>query len=322
MSIAVTGGAGYIGSQMVRLLRARGLAVVIVDDFSNGHRDCIPPGVPLFEGDIADPRVARFFTDHQVDSVIHFAARALVAESVVNPRLYWRHNTAATAALLDSALDAGVQRLVFSSTCAIYGVPDEVPIAETQRAGPINPYGRSKWAIEEMLADYARAYDFRYVSLRYFNAAGAAHGLGERHLVESHLIPIVLQVALGQRREVMIHGTDYATPDGSCVRDYVHVSDLAEAHLLALDHLGRRGESGAFNLGTGLGRSVREVIEAARRISGREIRATEGPRRPGDPDALVADPRRARSVLGWTPVRSDLETILRDAWAFHLAQAG
>ena len=325
MTIVVTGGAGYIGSQMVRLLRSRNMPVAIVDDFCTGHRDVIPAGVPLLEADVADrPRVAAFLREHAARAIIHFAARALVGESVVDPRLYWRHNLAGTVGLLDAALDAGVSRVVFSSTCAVYGVPSVVPIPEGHPTAPINPYGRSKLAIEGMLADYAAAYGLRYAALRYFNAAGAEpqHGLGERHRIETHLIPLVLQAALGQRPHVTVLGDDYPTPDGSCVRDYIHVADLCEAHLKALEFLDGGGASGPFNLGTGRGHSVLEVISAARALTGREIPVVIGPRRPGDPPALVASATSAQAVLGWVPRRSSLEEILRDAWSFHSARSG
>jgi UDP-arabinose 4-epimerase len=245
-----------------------------------------------------------------------------VPESVADPRLYWRHNVGGTVGLLDAALDAGVKRIVFSSTCAVYGVPARVPIPEDHPTAPINPYGASKLAIERVLADYGPAYGLRWVALRYFNAAGGEpeHGLGERHATETHLIPLVLQAALGQRPNISVLGTDYPTPDGSCVRDYIHVSDLAEAHLAALAYLDGGGPSAMFNLGTGQGHSVLQVIEAARRVTGREIPVVLGPRRPGDPPALVADAARAHERLGWKPRKSALDQILRDAWAFHSAR--
>jgi UDP-glucose-4-epimerase GalE len=320
VTILVTGGAGYIGSHMVRLLRSRQMPVAILDDFCTGHRDLVPAGVPLLEADIGErARVTEFLRQHGVEAIVHFAARALVGESVVEPRLYWRHNVAGTVGLLDAALDAGVSRFVFSSTCAIYGIPSQVPIPEGHPPAPINPYGACKLAVERMLADYAKAYGLRYAALRYFNAAGAEpeHGLGERHAVETHLIPLVLQAASGQRAHVTLLGSDYETPDGSCIRDYIHVSDLAEAHLAALAWLERGGESGAFNLGTGRGHSVLEVIAAARALTNREIPVVLGPRREGDPPALVASPARAQELLGWTPRKSSLVQILRDAWAFQ-----
>ena len=258
-----------------------------------------------------------------MEAIIHFAARTLVGESVTDPRLYWRHNVASTISLLDAALDAGIRRIVFSSTCAVYGVPSQVPIPEGHATAPINPYGACKLTIERMLADYGRAYGLRWAALRYFNAAGAepAEGLGERHVPESHLIPLVLQVALGKRTHVSVLGTDYPTPDGSCIRDYIHVSDLTEAHLAALSWLAREAKSGAFNLGTGKGHSVLEVIDVARAVTGREIPVVLSPRREGDPPALIANPDQAQSLLGWTPTRSSLDRIIRDAWTFHLSPA-
>ena len=323
MAILVTGGAGYIGSHMVRLLRSAGLAVCVVDDFSTGHRDVVPASVPLLEADIGDrARVLPFLREHGVAAIVHFAARALVGESVTDPRLYWRNNLAGTVGLLDAALDAGVSRIVFSSTCAVYGIPDAVPISEAHATRPINPYGACKLAVERMLADYGRAYGLRWMALRYFNAAGGepALGLGERHATETHLIPLVLQAALGQRPHRTGLGNDYPTPDGSCIRDYIHVSDLAEAHLAALAVLDQGGESGVVNLGTGRGHSVLEVIAAAREVSGREIPVVTGARREGDPPALVADATRARERLGWVPQRPSLARILADAWAFHSAR--
>jgi UDP-glucose 4-epimerase len=325
MTVLVTGGAGYIGSHTVRLMLERGVRVVVVDDFSTGHRDAVPAGVPLLEADIADrQRVPRFLREQGVSAIVHFAARALVGESVTDPRLYWNGNVGGTIALLDSALDAGVRRFVFSSTCAVYGVPTQVPIPEEHPTAPINPYGATKLTIERVLLDYGRAYGLAWTALRYFNAAGAApeHGLGERHAIETHLIPNVLFAALGTKPCVTVLGNDYPTPDGTCIRDYIHVTDLAEAHLLALSRLEAGGESGAFNLGTGSGHSVLEVIEAARTVARRPIPVEVGARRPGDPPALVASAARSQAALAWTPRRSTLERILRDAWAFHSARAG
>jgi UDP-glucose 4-epimerase len=320
MSVLVTGGAGYIGSHTVRLMLERGVRPVVLDNFSTGHRDAVPSGVPLLEADILDrKRVLPFLREQRVTDIVHFAARALVGESVSDPRLYWNDNVCGTIALLDSALDAGVSRFVFSSTCAVYGVPAQVPIPEEHPTAPINPYGATKLAIERILSDYGRAYGLRWAALRYFNAAGAApeHGLGERHATETHLIPNVLLAALGSQPRVTVLGTDYPTPDGTCIRDYIHVTDLAEAHLLALGRLEAGGESRAFNLGTGRGHSVLEVIEAARAVAGRPIPFDFGARRPGDPPALVASAGRSQEALGWTPRRSTLERILQDAWQFH-----
>jgi UDP-glucose 4-epimerase len=247
---------------------------------------------------------------------MHFAARIQVGESVVDPRLYYKGNLAASIALADAALDAGVRRFVLSSTAAVYGDPVRVPIDEEHPTLPINPYGETKLAIERMLAAYARAYGMRYAALRYFNAAGADAdaGLGERHDPETHLVPLVLDVARGARANVTVFGDDYATPDGTCIRDYIHVLDLCEAHLAALEHLAGGGAGGAFNLGTGQGHSVAEVIETVRRVTGREVAVARGARRAGDPPSLVASPQRARAVLGWSARRTSLEEIVRDAW--------
>jgi UDP-glucose 4-epimerase len=322
MTVLVTGGAGYIGSHMVRCLRLAGREVVVLDDLSTGHRDAIPGDVPFVEGDIASTKVVgELVREHGVDSIVHFAAKIQVGESVVNPRLYYTGNLAATIALLESALSLDVKAFILSSTAAVYGHPETDPIPEDEPTRPINPYGETKLAVEKMLASYAHAYGLRYAALRYFNAAGAdaESGLGERHEPESHLIPLVLDAASGLRDAITVFGRDYPTPDGTCIRDYIHVMDLAEAHLAALDHLRGGGESGAFNLGTGRGHSVREVIETCRRVSGREIPVRVGDRRPGDPPSLVASPRRAERAFGWKAKRSDLESIVRDAWRFHEA---
>ncbi len=320
MSVLITGGAGYIGSHMVSALLRAGREPVVIDSLVTGHREAVPASVPLLVADVADRgRVAAFLRERRVKAVMHFASRIQVGESVADPRLYYAGNLAAAVGLVDACLDAGVERFILSSTAAVYGSPAEVPITEAQAPAPINPYGETKLAIEKMLASYERAYGLRYAALRYFNAAGAAPelGLGERHDPETHLIPIVLDAALGRRPHVSVYGVDYPTPDGTCVRDYVHVLDLADAHLAALDHLERGGESGAFNLGTGTGHSVAEVIEAVRRVTGRAVATVEGPRRAGDPAALVASPARAERAFGWRATRSTLERIVRDAWRFH-----
>ena len=319
--VLVTGGAGYVGSHMVCTLRRAGHEGVVLDDLSGGHRDAVPGDVPFVQADVADrPRVTATLRDHRIAAVLHFASRIQVGESVAAPRLYYKGNLAASIALLESALDAGVDRFVLSSTAAIYGAPKSVPIEEDHPAVPVNPYGETKLATERMLAAYSRAYGLRYAALRYFNAAGADPAephLGERHTPETHLVPLVLETALGARPHVTIFGDDYPTPDGTCLRDYVHVVDLCEAHLAALQYLGQGGESGAFNLGTGQGHSVNEVVEAARHVSGRPIPVVYGPRRDGDPPALVASCARAERVLHWKAKRSSLAQIVEDAWAFH-----
>jgi UDP-glucose 4-epimerase len=319
MRILVTGGAGYIGSHTVALLRRRGVPVVVVDNLSSGHCEAVPRDVPLLVADVGDREaVTAFLREHEIDGIIHFAARIQVGESVANPRLYYAGNIGATIQLLDAALDCGVERFILSSTAAVYGTPTEVPIVEEHPQKPINPYGETKLAIEKMLASYDHAYGMKYAALRYFNAAGADResGLGERHDPETHLIPIVLQAALGERTHITVYGRDYDTKDGTCVRDYIHVNDLATAHVAALEHLERGGESGAFNLGTGHGYSVAEVIAVAERVTGRRIPVEYGERRAGDPPVLVASPARAEAVLGWKPTRSSLDSIVEDAWNF------
>lgn len=320
MTTMVTGGAGFIGSHMVRALLRRGRRAVVIDDLSTGHADAVPADVPLVVADMADESaMKRVFADHEIDEIVHFAARTQVGESMIDPRRYWNGNVVATAALLERALDAGVERIIFSSTAAVYGAPARIPIEEDDAALPINPYGETKLAVERMLAAYSRAYGLRYCALRYFNAAGADPdgGLAERHDPETHLIPLVLDAAIGRRRHVAIFGRDHDTPDGTCVRDYIHVLDLVEAHLAALDHLATGGASGVLNLGTGAGHSVAEVVETCRRVTGREIPVTLAPPRAGDPPALVASPRRAEQTLGWRAARSDLARIVEDAWRVH-----
>jgi UDP-glucose 4-epimerase len=325
MSVLVTGGAGYIGSHVVHRLRAAGRDPVVIDSLVTGHRDAVPEGVPFLHADVADrARVGEFIERHRVRSVLHFAALSQVGESVAAPRRYYQGNTVATLSLLESVLDAGVPAFVLSSTAAVYGIPERTPIPETHPTRPINPYGETKLSIERALGAYHQAYGLRYAALRYFNAAGAepSAGLGERHDPESHLIPLVLRVALGTRPDVTLHGDDYDTPDGTCVRDYIHVCDLADAHVAALDHLERGGPSGAFNLGTGRGYSVKEVVLAARRVTGHAIPVVHGPRRPGDPPILVASPSLAEEQFGFRARRSGLDEIVRDAWDFHRAFAG
>ena len=320
MGILVTGGAGYIGSVTVELLRARGRDVVVLDDLERGHRDAVAPEVPFFQGQIGDRAlVARIIREHAVTACVHFAARAYVGESVESPRLYFENNIAQGLALLGALLDGGVKRVVFSSTCATYGEPREVPIPETHPQEPSNPYGFTKLVFEHALRAYDPAYGLRYVALRYFNAAGATENRGEHHEPESHLIPIVLEVAAGKRAMVQVFGSDYPTPDGTAIRDYIHVSDLAEAHLAALEHLERGGASDFFNLGTGTGFSVLELIEAARKVTGLPVPTKLAPRRPGDPARLVAVADKARRMLNWTPKRPQLEDILSSAWTWHRA---
>jgi UDP-glucose 4-epimerase len=319
MKVLVTGGAGYIGSHMVKLLGERGHAVVVVDDLSTGHRDAVLAG-RFVEGNVGDKALmTSLLAEENIEAVVHFAGSSLVAESVANPDKYRRNNVDNTRALLEAMQAARVDKLVFSSSAAVYGEPRHLPIEESHPTEPLNPYGESKLAIERALG---ATNHLRHVSLRYFNAAGADPGgeLGERHDPETHLIPMVLQAASGRRKDVGIYGSDYPTRDGTCVRDYVHVTDLCEAHLLALDWLARGGEKETFNLGTGTGATVLEVIEEARRQSGRDFPARREARRAGDPASLVAGRARAERVLGWRPRRSDLASIVRDAWRWEQRQ--
>ena len=320
MRILVTGGAGYVGSHCLRRLLAAGHEAVVYDNLWQGHRQAVPPGL-LVEGDLNDePKLTALIKDRKIDAVMHFAALALVGESVQKPDLYYRNNVAGSFHLLEAMRQTGVRKIVFSSTTATYGTPEKMPIAETTSQQPINPYGFSKLVVEHMLDDYAAAYGFGFAALRYFNAAGAAANgsIGEDHTPESHLIPIVLQVALGQRDSISIFGGDYPTPDGTCVRDYVHVEDLASAHLAALERL-QPGKSIKVNLGTGRGYSVREVIDSCRRITGHPIPAVTAPRRPCDPPELVADACLAGKLLGWSPQYATIESIVETAWKWHKA---
>ena len=318
MNVMVVGGAGYIGSHAVRLLLDAGHTVCVYDNLSRGHREAVPVGM-LIEGELSDrQKVISTLRDHKIDAVMHFAAFALVNESVTDPALYYQNNVVAAIELLEAMRQADVKQIVFSSTTATYGEPEIVPIPETTRQQPINPYGFTKLVIEQALADYASAYGFAYAALRYFNAAGArADGtIGEDHDPESHLIPIVLQVALGQRDKITVFGDDYNTFDGTCVRDYVHVDDLGDAHLRALERL-QTGQGLCVNLGTGKGTSVREIIDACRQVTGHEIAEAIGPRRAGDPPELVADARLAKQLLGWTPKYTDVQSIVETAWKWH-----
>lgn len=316
--VLVTGGAGYIGSVVADQLLARGYDVVVLDDLSTGHRQAVPAAATFVESGIGDrAAVTALFARYPVEGIVHMAAVALVEESVANPEKYRTINVAASQVLLDVAVAAGVRRVVFSSSCTVYGYPAAVPIAEDAPKAPVSPYGESKLAFERVLGEYAARHGVASVSLRYFNAAGATELRGEDHDPESHLIPNVLGVALGKRASVDVFGTDYPTPDGTAVRDYIHVDDLADAHVRALD-IAANGAV-ALNLGTGLGTSVRQVVEAARRITGHPIPAVDKSRRPGDPPELVAAGQRATAVLGWCPQRSGLEEILVSAWRWHRA---
>ncbi|MCL6517942.1 UDP-glucose 4-epimerase GalE [Alicyclobacillus sp.] len=322
MTVLVTGGAGYIGLHTVAELMAHGEAVVVVDDLSTGHRLPEPfAQVPFYPVDIRDESaVASVIERHDVDAVVHFAARSLVGESVQDPLLYYERNVGATQHLLRVMIRTGVRRLVFSSTAAVYGHPDRTPIREDDPTAPVNPYGETKLAIERMIRWCGEAHGLSAISLRYFNAAGAHPDLpiGEDHRPETHLVPIILQVALGQREAITVYGDDYDTPDGTCIRDYIHVMDLASAHRLALNRLRTTDvRTEVYNLGTGRGHSVLEVVAAARRVTGHSIPVVMGPRRAGDPATLVASPERAQSVLGWAPAHTDLMSIVASAWRWH-----
>ncbi|ANP55564.1 UDP-glucose 4-epimerase [Streptomyces griseochromogenes] len=318
MKYLVTGGAGYVGSVVAQHLLEAGHEVTVLDNLSTGFREGVPTGAAFIEGDIRD---AAKWLDSSYDGVLHFAASSQVGESVVKPEKYWDNNVAGTMALLGAMREAGVRRLVFSSTAATYGEPEQVPILETAPTKPTSPYGASKLAVDHMITSEAIAHGLAAVSLRYFNVAGAYGVHGERHDPESHLIPLVLQVAQGRREAISVYGDDYPTPDGTCIRDYIHVADLAEAHLLALT-AARPGEHLICNLGNGSGFSVREVIETARSVTGHPIPEVVAPRRGGDPAVLVASADAAREKLGWNPSRADLAGIVADAWEFtrHIAK--
>jgi UDP-glucose 4-epimerase len=318
MAILVTGGAGYIGSVAVADLRAKGEDVVVIDNLTYGHRQAVDSSIPFYEGDIGDKLlITKILSEHKIEACMHFSAFAYVGESVEQPNKYWANNVVQTINLLDVLVENNVKKFVFSSTCATFGEPNYVPIDENHPQKPTNPYGWTKFMVERVLETYDTAYDLKFVALRYFNACGATENLGEHHAPETHLIPLVLFAAQGKIPHVSIFGDDYPTPDGTAVRDYIHISDLSAAHLLALEHL-RSGKSSEFiNLGNGQGFSVKEVIEAARRISGKNIEAKNAPRRAGDPSKLVADAKKARDVLGWNPQFPDIETIIESAWKWH-----
>jgi UDP-glucose 4-epimerase len=313
VKLLVTGGAGYVGSVCAAHLLEAGHEVTVLDDLSTGHADAVPDGAQFVKADLAE--AADDLLADGFDGVLHFAARSLVGESVNHPELYWQGNVVASLRLLEAIRRHGTPRLVFSSTAATYGQPEEVPIRETSPTQPTNPYGASKLAIDHMITSYADAHGLAAVSLRYFNVAGAHGRFGERHAVETHLIPIVLQVASGKRASVEVYGEDWPTADGTCIRDYIHVDDLAAAHLLAVANA-EPGTHAVYNLGSGTGFSVREVIEACRTVTGHPIPAVTAPRRAGDPAVLIASSDAARAALGWSPERTDITTIVADAWRF------
>lgn len=318
MAVLITGGAGYIGSVTTELLRARGERVVVVDNLSRGHRDAVAPEVPFYQGDIGDRElITRVVREHKIGACIHFAAFAYVGESVSAPALYFENNVEQGIRLLGALVQSDVRQIVFSSTCATYGEPQRIPIDEQHRQVPTNPYGWSKLFVERIMSDYDRSYGLKFVALRYFNAAGATPERGERHDPETHLIPLVIKAAQGERESIAVFGDDYPTKDGTCVRDYIHVSDLAHAHALSLDYLRAGNPSTAINLGNGKGYSVLEVVEAAREVTGQEIAIEMQERRAGDPSHLVADAAKAGAVLGWKPQHPELAEIIGSAWKWH-----
>ena len=318
MTILVTGGAGYIGSATVEALRASGQSVVVVDHLSTGHRGAVAEDVPFYGVDLHQTEeLTALMRRHQVSAVVHFAAYSLVGESTQNPAKYFQNNVGGSLSLLQAMIAAKVKHIVFSSTAAVYGEPQFVPITEAHPTVPANPYGLTKRMVEQILEQYSAAHGIHYAALRYFNACGAIPARGEDHKPESHLIPLVLQVALGQRPHISVFGTDYPTADGTCVRDYIHIADLAQAHLQALSYLERTQKSIVCNLGMGKGFSVREVIECCRAVTQKPIAVVESPRRAGDPSVLIADATRAREELGWEPRYKDLKTIVEHAWEWH-----
>ncbi|MCH2594746.1 MAG: UDP-glucose 4-epimerase GalE [Pirellulales bacterium] len=320
MRVLLSGGAGYVGSHSAAMLQRQGHDIWVYDNLSEGHAGAVAEG-RLIKGDLMDrEKLTAVFREHQIEAVMHFAASCYVGISVTDPAPYYQNNIVGTLSLLDAMRDADVGRIVFSSTCATYGIPDVVPITESEKQAPINPYGFTKLAIEHALADYSQAYGLGYAALRYFNASGAADesDIGEDHEPETHLIPLVLQVALGQREEIKIFGDDYPTPDGTCIRDYIHVDDLASAHISALEML-ESGTQLKLNLGTGSGASVKEVIDACRKVTGHPIPATIVPRRAGDPPELVADASLANKTLNWKPKYDHIEAVVASAWKWHQA---
>jgi len=319
MKILVTGGAGYIGSICVEQLISAGHTVTVFDNLTEGHRSAVDPRAMLITGDLQQRSdIEDALEKVRPDAVMHFAANALVGESMTNPSKYFRNNVHGGINLLDAMIAAGCKRLVFSSTCATFGVPERMPIDETLPQKPINPYGESKLIFEQILRWYSEIHGLTYVALRYFNAAGASETFGEDHRIETHLIPNVLKVALGQKPHVEIYGTDYPTPDGTCIRDYIHILDLAQAHMLALT----APQSAKYNLGTGGGTSVREIIATCEKVTGQKIAVLEKPRRPGDPPRLIAGSEKVRAELGWKPQFQDVEKIIASAWAWHVKHPG
>lgn len=316
--VLVVGGAGYIGSHMTRYLLGKDVPTVVLDNLSNGHKQAVPLGVPFYHANMQErAMVEKILEKEKITHVFHFAAHAYVGESMTQPLKYYDNNVAATVALLQAMQNTGVKFFIFSSSCATYGIPQQLPITESSPQQPINPYGHTKLVIENLLRAMAAQKQIGYAALRYFNASGAAYGIGEDHRPETHLIPLALQVALGQREKLQVFGSDYPTPDGTCLRDYVHVSDLASAHWLALKKLTAPGDALELNLGTGKPSSVMEVVQACRQVTGHAIPVEMFPRRPGDPAELSADNTLAKKVLGWSPAYTELTQIIQDAWGWH-----
>ncbi len=317
MKILVTGGAGYIGSHAVRMLLQSNYKVIVYDNLVNGHKESLPAEAELVVGDLNDKeKLDKLFKKNNFDVVMHFAAFIEVGESMKNPAKFYRNNVANTLNLLEAMVNNNIKKIIFSSTAALFGYPDKIPISETTKKCPVNVYGRTKLIIEQMLSDFDAAYDLKFISLRYFNAAGADFGIGEDHNPETHLIPLVLQVALGKRKEIKIFGIDYKTKDGTCIRDYIHVTDLVDAHMLALNKLLSANKSNFYNLGNGRGYSVKEIIEVAREITGHPIPAIKSKRRSGDPAVLIADSTKIQKELGWKP-KYGLKEIIKSAWEWH-----
>jgi UDP-glucose 4-epimerase len=314
--VLVTGGAGYIGGTVAHVLIEHGHEVIVFDNLCHAQRSMVPPGAQFVEGDIADRPLLEKILATGIDGVMHFAALIEAGESMKKPEIYFRNNSASTLSLLESMIATGVNRLVFSSTAAVYGEPESTPIREDAPLRPTNAYGESKLLVEQMLSWFHRVHGFRYASLRYFNVAGAIPGRGEAHEPESHIIPLILDAAIARRGDIKIFGTNYPTPDGTCIRDYIHVHDLARAHLLALDALGAEGKL-IYNIGNGAGFSVRQVIDSARRVTGRPIPVEELPRRPGDPAVLIASSKKIETELGWKPAYPELDEIIGSAWEWH-----
>jgi UDP-glucose 4-epimerase len=318
MAVLVTGGAGYIGSVAVEDLHKKGEKVVVLDNLVYGHRQAVAEEIPFYDGEIGDKElVEKIVREHKVDACMHFSAFAYVGESVEQPQKYYENNFIQTINLLEVLIKTGAKKFIFSSTCATYGEPQYVPIDENHPQKPVNPYGWSKFMVERVLSDYDTAYGLKFVALRYFNACGASEKCGEHHDPETHLIPLIIFAAQGRRDAISIFGDDYPTPDGTAVRDYIHISDLSQAHLLALEYLRGGGSSEFINLGNGDGYSVKEVIEAARKVTGKNIEARIAPRRAGDPSRLVANAAKAREVLGWNPQLPEIEKIIESAWKWH-----